>query len=287
MKQPLIVHKFFTVFLIVICSMTSSSFTIAQTTQIEKRAIEYYKPDTWPKSTQFSTMGFTLDDFSIPGFNLKEKRYFAQTRGISYIWYNEEEQLELGIVINVYASVEAGHDGMLNWLATGTSARMEKGTLTAETELIGDISWADPAYFTLAFARNNVVILMFGRTKKESHRQIIDDIAVFIDNRIRSESKRMTSYENITSVKPIIENVSIEDSELRVNQKTKLTVVAHDPREETLRYGYYAEGGNILNTNEGVFYQATVPGRHEILVTVINEQNIRSEEGVSVTVLDY
>jgi hypothetical protein len=64
-------------------------------------------------------------------------------------------------------------------------------------------------------------------------------------------------------------------------------VVAHDPRGETLRYGYYAEGGNILNTNEGVFYQATVPGRHEILVTVINEQNIRSEKTVSVTVLDY
>ena len=85
----------------------------------------------------------------------------------------------------------------------------------------------------------------------------------------------------------MIENVSIEDSELRVNQKAKLTVVAHDPRGETLRYGYYAEGGNILNTKEGVFYQATVPGRHEILVTVINEQNIRSERTVSVTVLDY
>lgn len=287
MKQPQIAHKFLTVFLIVICFIISSSFTIAQTTEIEKRAIEYYKPDTWPKSTQFSTMGFKLDNFSISGLDLKEKRYFAQTRGTNYIWYNEEEQLELWIVINVYASIEAAHDGMLNWLATGTSTLMERGTLTAEIELIGDISWTDPAFFTLVFARNNVVILMFGRTKKESHRPIIDEIAVSIDNRIRSESKPMTSSENITSVRPMIENVSIEDSDLRVNQKAKLTVVAHDPRGETLRYGYYAEGGNILNTKEGVFYQATVPGRHEILITVINEQNISSEEGVSVTVLEY
>ena len=287
MKQPQIAHIFLTVFLIVICFIISSSFTIAQTTDIEKRAIEYYKPDTWPKSTQFSTMGFQLDNFSIRGFDLKEKRYFAQTRGTSYIWYNEEEQLELWIVINVYASVEAAHDGLLNWLATGTSALMERGTLTAETELIGDISWANPTFFTLAFARDNVVILMIGRTKKNSHRQIIDDIAVSIDNQIRSESKPMTSYENIMNTKPIIESISIEDSDLRINQKTKLTVVAHDPRGETLRYGYYAEGGNILNTKEGVFYQATVPGRHEILVTVINEKNISSEEGVSVTVLEY
>jgi hypothetical protein len=287
MKQPHIVHKFLTVFLIALCFMTSSSLTIAQTTEIEKRAIEYYEPDTWPKSAQFLTIGFTLENFSIHGFELKEKRYFAQTRGTSYIWHNQEEQLELWIVINIYASVEAAHDGMLKWLATGTSARMERGTLTAETELIGDISWADPDYVTLAFTRNNVVILMFGRTKKESHRQIIDEIAVSIDNRIRSESEPMAGIENITNVRPIIANVDIEESELRVNQKTKLTVVAHDPRGETLRYGYYAEGGNILNTNEGVFYQATVPGRHEILVTVINEQNIRSEKTVSVTVLDY
>jgi len=120
-----------------------------------------------------------------------------------------------------------------------------------------------------------------------SHRKIIDDIAVSIDNQIRSESKPMDSSENIASVRPIIENISIEDSELRINQKAKLTVVAHDPRGEALRYGYYAEGGNILNTKEGVFYQATVPGRHEILVTVINEQNISSEESILVSVLDY
>lgn len=287
MKQPQIAHKFLTVFLVVICFMISSSFTIAQTTEIEKRAIEYYEPETWPKSTQFSVMGFKLDNIFIRGFELKEKRYFAPTRGTGYIWYNEEEQLEVWIVINVYASVEAAHDGMINWLATGTSARMVKGTLIAETELIGDISWADPAFFTLAFARDNVVILTFGRTKKESHRQIIDDIAVSIDNQIRSESKAITISENITSVRPIIENISLEDSELRINQKARLTVVAHDPQGETLRYGYYSKGGNILNTKEGVFYQATVPGRHKILVTVINEQNISSEEGVSVTVLDY
>jgi hypothetical protein len=73
MKQPHIVHKFLTVFLIALCFMTSSSLTIAQTTEIEKRAIEYYEPDTWPKSAQFLTIGFTLENFSIHGFEVKAR----------------------------------------------------------------------------------------------------------------------------------------------------------------------------------------------------------------------
>ncbi|MFC1610360.1 hypothetical protein ACFL6C_05330 [Myxococcota bacterium] len=286
MQQYQFIQRFLTASLIAAVMQILPSSTIARASRIEARAVEFYRPDTWPKSTQFSAIGFKLDDLAIGGFELREKRFFASTRGVSYIWSNEEEELELWTVVNVYASVEAAHDGMFDWLASGRSARMKRGSLSAEGELIGDISWADPAFATLIFARNNVVILILGRNRSVDHKQLIDEIAVSIDDSVRSESKTMSAFENISTVRPIITNITLDDSRLRVDQKTKLTVVAHDPLGRALKYGYYSRGGNILNTNEGVYYQATVPGRHEILVTVVNEQNIGSERIVSVTVLD-
>lgn len=286
MKQDQTTYKFPMIILIIICFIIPPLITIAQTAQIVERAVDYYKPDSWPKSTQPPVMGFGLDNYSIPGFKLKEKRYFAPTKGTCYIWYNDSEQLELWIVVNVYVSAEAAHGGMFNWLATGTTALIERGTLSSKTELIGDISWADPNFSTLLFARDNVVVLVVGLTKKENHRQLIDDIASLIDDEIKTKSRTATTSEPIEWIRPIIETISLEESKLRVNEKVKLTVVASDPRDEMLRYGYYATGGNILRTKEGVFYQAIKPGIHKIVVTVINEANISTEETLSVTVLE-
>ena len=285
MKQHQSAYKILTIILIVICSIISSSIAISQTAEIEKHVADYYKPESWTKSTRLPLLGFKLDNYAIKGFELKEKRYFSPSKGVCYIWYSEEEAYELWTVVNVYASVEAAHNGMFKWLLNGNTSLMEKGTLTSHTEVIGDISWADPSFLTLAFVRDNVVVLIFGRTKEESHRQMVEDIASSIDDGIKTEPRIYASSETIMGIRPVIESITLEESELRVNQKAKLTVIASDPRGQVLTYGYYATGGNILNTKEGIFYQATTPGEHEIAVTVINDANLSSEIAVSVTVL--
>ncbi len=286
MKEHQRAYEASVIILIIVCSMIFLSMAISEAGEIEDRAIQYYQPESWPKSTRPPIPGLNLEHFTIPGFELIEKRTFAPTMGTGYIWNNEVEQLELWIVVNVYDSVKDAHNGMFSWMVSGTTIPLKRGMLTNQKEL-GDISWADPAFPSLVFARDNVVVLIMGHSKKASHAVLIENIASLIDNRIRVEetgAASETASKTFQLIKPVIKSIALDKLEVQVNQTVKLTVVADDPSGEVLRYAYYATGGNILETKEGVFYQALTPGRHEVVVTVINESNIRSEAAISITV---
>lgn len=257
---------------------------LTQEKDIEKRAREYYKPESWPRTEVPLLEGISLDNFEFKGFQLNEKRYGSPFKGTNYIWFNEKENLELWIIINVCTSVEATHKELLDWLITGTTSLLKKGTLTDQETQIGDISWADPNFNTLVFSRRNVVVIVLGHSTQPRHRRLINEIALSIDSEIQRRPGIREVKRYITEVAPVIEKVTLEKSELRINEKTKITVVARDPRGGKLEYSYYATGGNILRTKEGIFYHATVAGTHTIKVMVINKGNITSEKTISLTV---
>ena len=271
---------------VLLCALLGLVFStgLSRTSDLEKQARAYYQPESWPKPALTLWPGLRLDDFRLEGFQLKERRYFAPAKGTNYIWRNEKEQLELWIIVNVRTTVESAQRDLFNWLVSGTAALMKKGTLTGQEARIGDISWADPQYGTLAFVRRNVAVIILGRTNKTAHRQLIDRVASTIDNVLREGPGGEGIKRDIKMIAPAIESVTLSKSKLRVNERTKVTVVARDPCGGKLEYAYRATGGNILRTKDGVFYQATMPGDQTITVLVVNPDNITAEKEISVTV---
>jgi hypothetical protein len=266
------------------CSLAFIQTVLPQTPGHEDQALKHYDPKSWPRTSDLLVPGLKLDDFEFEGFQVTERQYFAPARGVRYTWQNKREQLEVRIVVSVHASAEAAHRALLDWLVNGTSTVMQRGALTDPDRQIGDISWVDRDYGTLAFARGNVVIIMFGDPKAKGRHQLVDRMASTIDEELNREPLVKIAPGDFEKMAPSIERVALEDAKLRVNDLAKLTVVANDPLGRKLEYGYYATGGNILRMKDGVFYQATTPGDHTITVTVVSPENIVSERAIRVSV---
>jgi hypothetical protein len=118
------------------------------------------------------------------------------------------------------------------------------------------------------------------------HRQLIENIALTIDEAIRTEPRTPDAAENIKRVSPIIDSLLLDQTTLRVNERTRVSVTARDPRGGKLEFSFHATGGNILTTEEGFFYQATTPGKHTITASAVNPYNLRSKKSVTVTVVE-
>jgi len=284
MKADFIGRNRTRIFILVFFVLTLLQAGLSQEKAIEKQARAYYKPESWPKTGVPLLRGMSLDSFDFKGFQLKEKRYFSPARGTNYIWYNEKEKLELWITIDVCPSVEAAHQELFDWLATGTSSLLRKGTLTDQQLKIGDVSWADPRFNTLAFSSRNVVVIILGRSTQPRHGQLMNEIALSIDGEIRARPGAEEAKRGVAQMAPIIEKIALEKPELRLNESTKVIIVARDPGGGKLEFSFHTTGGNILRTKEGILFQATSPGTHLIRVIVINTENIVSEKTISVTV---
>jgi hypothetical protein len=257
---------------------------MAQIDVIDKQALEHYQPDTWKKSTEPPILGLRLDDFRIDGFSLKEKRNYPATGGTDYLFYNEQEYLDLHVIINVYTNIDEAHNGLYNWLTMGTNVLMQKGSFSSVSNIIGDISWVGPSSFALAFIRDNLVVIMYGMTRIAQHLELIEEIASSIDETIKTEPRMPNAAENIKRINPIIDSLVLEKTTLPVNERTKILIIARDPRGGNLEFTFHSTGGNILTTKDGYFYQATIPGEHTITVFAKSPYNLRSKKSVTVIV---
>ncbi len=273
------------IILVILSLFILSTPAVAQIDVDNEQAREHYQPDTWRKSTEPPVLGLKFDDFRINGFELKGKRRYPATGGTNYWWHNKRENLDLHIIINVYQATNEAHEGLYNWLLTGINVPMQKGSFSSDSNIIGDISWVDPSSFTLAFIRDNVVVIMNGMTRVSRHLQLIEDIASSIDGTIKTMPRTPDAAKNIKQVSPIIDSLVLDQTSLRVNERTRISIAARDPRGGKLEFTFQATGGNILTTKEGFFYEATKPGKHTITAFAINPYNLRSRKTVTIDVV--
>ena len=249
-----------------------------------ERMRDYYKPESWPRTDAFLVPGLRLDGLVFEGFRLAGKRYCSPGRGTNYIWRFDKEGLEVWTIVQACASVEKAQEELLGWLTAGISVQLRRGSLVEAGERVGDISWADPQYNTLAFVRSNIMVIVLGRTTGSRLRPLINNLARTIDESITKGPKVTDLKGGLTAYLPVIERLSLSNGKPKLNQQVRLTVTGHDPRGLELKYVYRASSGAITETAKGVYYRAAAPGRQTLTVIAVSADNFVTEKKIEVEV---
>jgi len=260
------------------------AFAQSQFATMEQQARKLYQPDSWRKSTKLPVVGLKFDDFQINGFVLKKTKPHSPTGGTDYCWSNKLENWDLHVIVNIFNNASEAHKKLYHWLVTGINVNLQKGAFSSSSKIIGDVSWVEPGSTTLAFIRDNVMIIMEGTSRKDRHLELTENIAISIDEVIKAEPRPTDATEEIEKLSPIIDSVVVGQTILRLNEQTRISITAHDPRGGKLEFTYQATGGNIFYTKNGVFFQATDPGEHTITVFARNPYNLRSKKSVTIIV---